>query len=70
LNPYNAFSTGRYTNCSRINASKIEWNEAESNSLPDEVPTLARFDLEGVFARLGANHETLWVTGCKKSWHE
>jgi ketosteroid isomerase-like protein len=37
---------------------KIEWNEAESNSLADGNPYIGPDAiLEGVFARLGANHE-------------
>lgn len=36
----------------------IEWNEAESNSLADGNPYIGPDAiLEGVFARLGANHE-------------
>jgi ketosteroid isomerase-like protein len=39
-------------------SSKIEWNEAESNSLADGNPYIGPDAiLEGVFARLGANHE-------------
>jgi hypothetical protein len=37
---------------------KIEWNEAESNSLADGNPYIGPDAiLEGVFARLGAIHE-------------
>ena len=37
---------------------KIEWNEAESNSLADGNPYIGPDAiLAGVFARLGANHE-------------
>ena len=37
---------------------KIEWNEAESNSLADGNPYIGSDAIvEGVFARLGANHE-------------
>lgn len=37
--------------------SKITWNEAESNSLADGNPYIGPNEiLEGVFARLGANH--------------
>ena len=37
---------------------KIEWNEAESNSLADGNPYIGPDAIvEGVFARLGANHE-------------
>ncbi len=37
---------------------EIEWNEAESNSLADGNPYIGSDAiLQGVFARLGANHE-------------
>jgi len=41
---------------------KIEWNKADSNSLPDGNPYIGPDAiLEGVFARLGANHEHFGV---------
>jgi ketosteroid isomerase-like protein len=57
-NLYNAFSTGDMPTVLGSMASKIEWNEAESNSLADGNPYIGPDAiLEGVFARLGANHE-------------
>jgi hypothetical protein len=55
---YNAFSTGDMPTVLGLMHSKIEWNEAESNSLADGNPYIGPDAiLEGVFARLGANHE-------------
>ncbi len=55
---YNAFSTGDIPTVLGLMHSKIEWNEAESNSLADGNPYNGPDAiLEGVFARLGANHE-------------
>lgn len=55
---YNAFSTGDMPNVLGLMHPKIEWNEAESNSLADSNPYIGpNAIVEGVFARLGANHE-------------
>ena len=55
---YNAFSIGDMPTVLGLMHSKIEWNEAESNSLADGNPYIGSDAiLEGVFARLGANHE-------------
>jgi len=55
---YNAFATGDIPAVLELMHPKIEWNEAESNSLADGNPyTGPDAILEGVFARLGANHE-------------
>jgi len=55
---YNAFSTGDIPAVLGLMHPKIEWNEAESNSLSDGNPYIGPDAiLEGVFARLGANHE-------------
>jgi hypothetical protein len=55
---YNAFSTGDMPTVLGLMHPKIEWNEAESNSLADGNPYIGpNAILEGVFARLGANHE-------------
>jgi ketosteroid isomerase-like protein len=55
---YNAFSTGDMPTVLGLMHPKIEWNEAESNSLSDGNPYIGpNAILEGVFARLGANHE-------------
>ena len=55
---YNSFSTGDMPNVLGLMHPKIEWNEAESNSLADGNPYIGSDAiLEGVFARLGANHE-------------
>jgi ketosteroid isomerase-like protein len=57
-NLYNAFSTGDMPTVLGSMHTKIEWNEAESNSLADGNPYIGpNAILEGVFARLGANHE-------------
>ena len=57
-NLYKAFSTGDMPTVLGSMDSKIEWNEAESNSLADGNPYIGPDAiLEGVFARLGANHE-------------
>jgi len=57
-NLYNAFSTGDMPTVLGSMHTKIEWNEAESNSLADGNPYIGpNAVLEGVFARLGANHE-------------
>ena len=55
---YNAFSIGDMPTVLGSMHSKIEWNEAESNSLANGNPYIGPDAiLEGVFARLGANHE-------------
>ena len=55
---YNAFATGDMPTVLGLMDSEIEWNEAESNSLADGNPYIGpNAILEGVFARLGANHE-------------
>ena len=55
---YNAFSTGDMPTVLGSMHPKIEWNEAESNSLADGNPYIGPDAiLEGVFARLGANNE-------------
>lgn len=55
---YNAFSTGDIPTVLGLMHPKIEWNEAESNSLADGNPYIGPDTiLEGVFVRLGANHE-------------
>lgn len=55
---YNAFSVGDMPTVLGLMHPEIEWNEAESNSLADGNPYIGpNTILEGVFARLGANHE-------------
>lgn len=55
---YKAFSTGDMPTVLRLMHPAIEWNEAESNSLADGNPYMGPDAvLEGVFARLGAEHE-------------
>ena len=55
---YNGFSTGDMSSVLGLMDSKIEWNEAESDSLAVGNPYIGPDAiLEGVFARLGANHE-------------
>jgi len=55
---YNAFSTGDMPTVLGLMHPDIEWNEAESNSLADGNPYIGpNAILEGVFARIGANHE-------------
>jgi ketosteroid isomerase-like protein len=55
---YNAFATGDMPTVLGLMHPKIQWNEAESNSLSDGNPYIGPDAiLEGVFARLGANHE-------------
>lgn len=55
---YEAFSTGDMPTVLGAMHIQIEWNEAESNSLADRNPYIGPDAiLEGVFARLGANHE-------------
>jgi len=55
---YNGFSTGDMPTVLGLMHPKIEWNEAESNSLADGNPYIGPDAiLEGVFARLGTNHE-------------
>ena len=55
---YTGFSTGDMPTVLGLMDPKIVWNEAESNSLADGNPYIGpQAILEGVFARLGANHE-------------
>ena len=55
---YNGFSTGDMPSVLGLMDPKIKWNEAESNSLAVGNPYIGPDAiLEGVFARLGANHE-------------
>jgi len=55
---YNAFSTGDMPTVLGSMHPNISWNEAESNSLADGNPYIGPDAiLEGVFARLVANHE-------------
>lgn len=55
---YKALATGDMPSALGLMHSKIEWNEAESNSLADGNPYIGPDAiLEGVFTRLGANHE-------------
>ena len=55
---YNAFSTGDIPTVLGLMDPQIQWNEAESNSLADGNPYNGPDAiLEGVFARLGANHD-------------
>ena len=57
-NLYNAFATGDMPTVLGSMDPNIEWNEAESNALSDGNPYIGpNAILEGVFARLGANHE-------------
>lgn len=57
-NLYNAFATGDMPTVLGSMDPNIQWNEAESNSLSDGNPYIGpNAILEGVFARLGANHE-------------
>jgi uncharacterized protein len=55
---YKGFATGDMPTVLGLMHPEIEWNEAESNSLADGNPYIGPDAiLEGVFARLGANHE-------------
>jgi len=55
---YNAFETGDMPTVLGSMHPDIEWNEAEGNSLADGNPYIGPDAiLNGVFARLGANHE-------------
>lgn len=55
---YNAFSTGDMPTVLGAMHPKIEWKEAESNSLADGNPYIGPDAvLGGVFARLGERHE-------------
>ena len=55
---YKAFSTGDMPTVLGLMHSKIEWNEAESNSLAEGNPYIGPDAvLEGVFAPLGDKHE-------------
>ncbi len=55
---YNGFSSGDMPSVLALMHPKIEWNEAESNSLSDGNPFIGpEAIVEGVFARLLASHE-------------
>ncbi|NER10399.1 hypothetical protein SAMN06265375_10156 [Muriicola jejuensis] len=55
---YKAFSTGDMPTVLGAMHPKIEWREAESNSLADGNPYIGPDAvLQGVFARLGERHE-------------
>lgn len=55
---YKAFGTGDIPTVLGSMHANIKWNEAESNSLADGNPYIGPDAiLNGVFARLGANHE-------------
>ena len=55
---YQAFAKGDIPTVLAGMDAKIEWNEAESNSLADNNPYVGPDAiLNGVFVRLGANHE-------------
>ncbi|SFN86792.1 hypothetical protein SAMN04487989_105100 [Bizionia echini] len=57
-NLYKAFATGDIPTVLGSMNPNIEWNEAESNSMADGNPYIGPDAiLNGVFARLGANHE-------------
>lgn len=63
---YNAFSTGDMPTVLGLMHPEITWNEAESNSLADGNPYIGPDAiLEGVFARLGAKHESFGVQDVK-----
>ncbi|RAJ08953.1 nuclear transport factor 2 family protein [Arenibacter echinorum] len=63
---YNAFSTGDMPTVLGLMDPKIAWNEAEGNSLADGNPYIGPDAiLEGVFARLGANHEHFGLKDAK-----
>ncbi len=56
-NLYKAFATGDIPTVLGSMNPHIEWNEAESNSMADGNPYIGPDAiLNGVFARLGANH--------------
>jgi uncharacterized protein len=55
---YSSFATGDIPTFLGLMHPQITWNEAESNSLADGNPYIGPTAiLEGVFGRLGANHE-------------
>ena len=55
---YDAFATGDMPTVLGLMHPDVRWNEAESNSLADGNPYIGPDNvLQGVFARLGANHE-------------
>ncbi len=57
-NLYKAFATGDIAAVLGGMNPKIEWNEAESNSMADGNPYIGPDAiLQGVFARLGDNHD-------------
>ena len=63
---YNAFSTGDMPTVLGLMHPKIEWNEAESNSLASGNPYIGPDAiLEGVFTALGAKHEYFGLQNVK-----
>lgn len=57
-NLYDAFATGDMPTVLGAMDPNIQWNEAESNSMADGNPYVGPDAiLNGVFARLGANHD-------------
>ncbi|WP_373518570.1 nuclear transport factor 2 family protein [Pricia sp.] len=62
-NLYKAFATGDMPTVLGSMHPKIEWNEAEGNRYADGNPYIGPDAiLNGVFARLGADHEYFKVT--------
>ncbi|MEZ5009522.1 MAG: nuclear transport factor 2 family protein [Chitinophagales bacterium] len=63
---YQAFATGDMPTVLGLMHPDIVWNEAESNSLAEGNPYIGpNAILEGVFAKLGANHEHFAVQDVK-----
>lgn len=63
---YKAFANGEIPVVLGSMHPQIIWNEAESNSLADGNPYIGPDAvLEGVFARLGANHESFGLQDIK-----
>ena len=63
---YNAFSTGDIPTVLGLMNPQIQWNEAESNSLADGNPYNGPDAiLEGVIARLDANHDYFGLPDAK-----
>lgn len=63
---YNAFAKGEIPTVLGLMHPQIEWNEAESNVLADGNPYIGPDAVvEGVFARLGANHEYFTLENIK-----
>jgi hypothetical protein len=60
---YDAFATGDMPTVLSLMDQKVEWNEAESNSLSDGNPYIGpEAVLNGVFARIGGLYESFLVT--------